>query len=296
MGVASLPFDDLKTAKKFKTLMSKPWVCDVVYDEEYDIYSHEDNGYSLFFSSDDLGAYLDEVAEKKKKPFDIRKYMTEILKPHVEWLSYQLEVPYDLKALNTVRETLNLKKLTKGLKPNPSQKTLSSIIDLLKTNGYSIKHNELYIIKKNQKSINYSIRPVPKSLMGKSLNFSRILLKENKDPSKLLKKIDFIFKVNYEKQIKALEFFFENANKKQLDLIDPKIQSFKGKSIELKHKSGQSDKYWRAKVKGAELQTEFGRTGHKPRTNLKKFKSPTEAQKALMDLTAQKKKKGYVKV
>ena len=122
MGTLHLPFYDKKSAKAFKKYMAKPWIAKVCWNDEWNNYHWDAGDFTLLYSDDDMGMYLDEVAKKKKKDFDIRPYVKEMLKPTVEWASDQLELKYDLSSLNLVRESLGMKPLSKNGKLNPAKK------------------------------------------------------------------------------------------------------------------------------------------------------------------------------
>lgn len=292
MGIAAVPYGDLNSAKKFKKYMAKPWIARVSYEEEYNDYTWDAGEFDLLFSSDDMGMYLDEVAAKKKKDFDIRKYVKEILKPMVEWESYQLELRRDLKCLNLVRESLGLKVLPKDRKFNQAQKTYSYLRKLFVENRCEIAGESLDIIKK---ATLYSLSgtSVPRKYIGKSFNHAEFRFSKAKDPLKLLKGLKFITDKDYDSKYKRLKIFFKDAKASELKGDFAEVKTPLKTEARLRLQEGKSDKYWIAKVVKNELRVKFGRMGTNGRESIKEFATRKDALAELLKKVQEKKKKGY---
>ena len=297
MRTLCLPFDDKNRAKTFKKHMVKPWIAEVYLDDESEFYRWDAGDFTRLYSDDDMGMYLDEIAERKKKNFDIRPYVKEKLKPIIEWASSQLE-EYDLSSLNLVRESLGMKPISKDRKLGSAKKTFSYIKNLLVENKFKISSSELYTINKVRKNWTYwtskTVINVPKKYLGKSISYGEIIMHRRRgNPLKILSGLKFINEKKYTSNPKMLSFFFRNANSSEM-----KNSSYNSKvtSACLKFEEGKSDKFWIAKVVKSELHIRFGRTGTKGRNSVKQFKSRIEAKAGLYKKISEKKKKGYKEV
>ena len=201
MGIAYLPFQDKKSAKAFKKHMAKPWIAEVENDGEGCF--HWDAGeLTALYSDDDMGMYLDEIANKKKKNFDVRPYVKEVLKPIVEWVSYQLELKYGLESLNLVRESLGMKPLSKKRQLNQTQKTFTYIRKLLIKNKFKISRSTL--------NINFRM---------KKIHCGIIKFKYDTNPLIVLEELKFIKEKIYDSSLCTLEFSFRDAKLSEINTL-----------------------------------------------------------------------------
>ena len=228
MGTLHLPFYDEASAKAFKKYMAKPWIAKVYWDDDINNYRWDTGEFVHLYSDDDMGMYLDEIADKKRKDFDIRPYVKDKLKPIVEWASCQLELKHDLTSLNLVREALGMKPLSKKRKLNPTQKTFAYIRDLLVANKFKVSSNELYVIKKVRKNWSYwtsrSLIYVPKKYLGKSVNHGEIYFTPSRGANLkvllFIRKLNFIYKGSYRYGDNHLSFLFRAARSSEMKMPD----------------------------------------------------------------------------
>ncbi len=135
MGTWSVPFENLKTAAKFKKLMEKPWLAITRFEPGFGRYTWDALYVNDLCGSDDLYDMLDSKTLKSKgKPFDLRPIVKRYLKPMLQRMEKSLDQGPDIEALNTVRIAVGLKPLVDKPFHKGPRNVASQILTLLAKN------------------------------------------------------------------------------------------------------------------------------------------------------------------
>ncbi len=311
MGIWATPFASLKAAKKFSLLMSKPWIAQVK-KAEYG-YIAKVNGLIQLWGSDSTVDYLDAIASKKRKDFDIRKILKEDVKSYTLYICDVIPFaeisgsPLDalrsdkiqgLKIINQVRKSMDLKPIPHLLVLNESQKSFQILHDIFKTNKVSLLYRNFLVYEK-AKTYDLWIG-IPKKYLNKTFNVGEFQIKskskKSTDVLKQIKKLPFVIEVksvnsSYSNSIKVL-VIFKGSRAKDVEDLDGN-ETLKT-SYHLIYNKDNSNKFWEALIQKSQVKISFGRIGATPRKQVKQFASKELALAFLSKKLKEKLSKGYI--
>lgn len=283
MGCWALPFQDVKTAKKFKQKMNCPWVAKVKWDKNNEYYSWEAKGLHGLLGDDSL---YDEFHDKASKglDFDIRPSIKKLLKRWLLEYEESLWNPNDPIAINIVRESIGLKPASQFANLKPHQRLPKKILELVENENLLVRNCRL---KKGELKT-YPFNRITKSPSSTYYVFE-VAFKNNVNLNKLKKILKDLPLKKIVKEFGTL-VYFQFDSKKSKDIV-PLCEK---KEFYLEYKKGTSNKFWQARVTARKTIVQFGKINTPGRKSEKLFKSSQQALEYIHQMVKAKIKKGYI--